>query len=91
MCVQTFVKKKCFIFSIDATEDNHLGRFVNDSPSKDANCVIRTKIFDNKPYLCIYAKKDIKKGDELRYDYGGTYGAESKKFWWRKEVKCFIL
>lgn len=27
---------------------------------------------EGKPYLCLFAVKDIKQGEEITYDYGGN-------------------
>ena len=53
-------------FSVDATFAHGLGRLVNDSPQKDANCVMKRVVIDNVPHLLLYAKDDIQPGDELR-------------------------
>lgn len=58
-----------FIFSIDATaETGKLGRLVNHS--RNGNLVTRTIFVDQEPRLALIAKVDIKKGEELLYDYG---------------------
>lgn len=58
-----------FFSSIDATaETGRLGRLVNHS--RNGNLVTRTVLVDQKPRLALIAKVDIKKGDELLYDYG---------------------
>ena len=38
-------------------------------------------IFKNHVHLCIHAKKEIKTGEELRYDYG-----TKEELWWRADV-----
>lgn len=56
-------------YSVDATVDTgRLGRLVNHS--RNGNLVTRTITVDNKPRLILLAKEDIKKGEELSYDYG---------------------
>lgn len=40
---------------------------------------------DGRPYLCLFATRDIEPGWEIRYDYGET----EKKMWWRKMVNFF--
>jgi hypothetical protein len=65
--------------SIDATYAEGLGRLVNDSPPQHANCLSK-KLISTK--TCTYAylpKKNISKGEELRYDYG------IKDLPWRKK------
>lgn len=58
-------------FSIDATNDEHLGRYVNDAPKKEANCVAKPVMMLGEPHVILFALRDIKSGCELRYDYGG--------------------
>ena len=70
-------------FSVDATFAHGLGRLVNDSPQKDANCVMKRVVIDNVPHLLLYAKDDIQPGDELRYNYG------IKGLPWRKSKGMF--
>jgi len=55
---------------------------VNDEIFRKANCVIKMKIIEEKPRLCLFALKDLKIGDELRYDYG----VPSKSLHWRKNI-----
>ena len=45
---------------------------INDAEKGHAmnNCCIRIVVVDDKPRLCIFATKEIRKGQELRYDYG---------------------
>ena len=58
-------------FSIDGqNEVNSMGIYINDICGKCANCVIKMIPFDGEPHLCIFAKKQIMKDEELRYDYG---------------------
>ncbi|XP_057300018.1 uncharacterized protein LOC130630515 isoform X2 [Hydractinia symbiolongicarpus] len=68
-------KKLC----VDATKNNRLGKFVNDSQKSYANSVMKVKTFGGKPFLCLYALKTIEKGSEIRYSYGETSGLT-----WRK-------
>lgn len=57
---------------IDATEDTgRLGRLVNDGQGEQENCIMRTvKVGGPSPRLCLFARRDIGEGEELRYDYG---------------------
>ena len=41
---------------------------MNDSPK--GNCQMKKTIINQQPYLCLYARRDIEIGEELRYDYG---------------------
>ena len=56
-----------FSSSIDATDTDCLCKFVNDSPA--GNCVMKKVYVRSKPFLCLFAIKDISKGEELRYNY----------------------
>lgn len=60
------------MLSIDAAkEDGSFGRLVNDD-DKHPNCNMKKIEVDGKPHLCLFAVTDIKEGDEITYDYGGT-------------------
>lgn len=60
-----------FFFSIDATNNQSIGRFINDMDYKTKpNCKIRKVIVDGVPRLGVFALKDIAVRSELRYDYG---------------------
>ncbi|XP_065642373.1 uncharacterized protein LOC136074003 [Hydra vulgaris] len=83
--------KGCFIFdlylnnkkmSIDATDSQCLGRYINDAPEKFSNCLPRTCIIDGKESLMLFAKKYIPKDTELRYNYG-----DGSNQCWRKNKK----
>ncbi|WAR15191.1 KT5AA-like protein [Mya arenaria] len=58
---------------MDATSEldvgPRLGRLVNHG-GKGKNCVMKTLEFNKRPYLCLFAAKDIPQGEELLYDYG---------------------
>ena len=41
--------------------------------------------FFDKPYLCLFATKNIEKDEELRYDYG-----DEANMWWRNDVSKWI-
>ena len=57
--------------SIDATlAEGTLGRFVNDSVQRYANCEMKKHVVDGVPHLFLVAKTFIKEYTELRYDYG---------------------
>lgn len=58
-------------FSIDASNDRYLGRYVNDAPKKQANCVPKPMMICGQPRVVLFALKDIPAGNELRYDYVG--------------------
>lgn len=73
-------------FSIDATHTlDRLCRFVNDE--KNGNAVMKLKVFNHFPRLCLFAAKDIEAGEEIRYDYGNEDAP------WRKvlfDFQCFV-
>ena len=48
---------------------------------------MRKIVVDGQPRLCLFAKKDITEGTEIRYDYGEP----SPVLPWRKEVFVFYL
>ena len=59
-----------YYFSIDATYTDCLGRYINDRCASKANAEVKRLYFDGKAHLVFFAKKDIQKGEEVRYDYG---------------------
>ena len=61
-----------FLFSIDATRQDGMGRLVNDAQAGDTanNCKITVVDVSSRPHLCLFAIRDIQEGEELRYDYG---------------------
>jgi len=59
------------VFSVDARDNNMLGKFINDSPAKFANCLPKVLVVDGKPRVALFSVKKILCGTELRYDYGG--------------------
>ena len=72
----TYVVKNIFrkdnylsIDSIDATDDDgSLGRLVNDSLFPNAK--MKLIVTYNEPHLCLFAERDINKGEEILYRYG---------------------
>ncbi|XP_065677366.1 uncharacterized protein LOC136092753 [Hydra vulgaris] len=68
-------------YCIDATEDCHLARYVNDSKKKP-NCKMKKVMVRESPHLCLFAIKDIDVGTELRYDY-----MDDGKLWWRNFIE----
>ncbi|XP_053381989.1 N-lysine methyltransferase KMT5A-like [Mercenaria mercenaria] len=66
---------------IDATkETQRLAKFVNDASMKDPKCNAKMKLIvcEGYPRLCLFSIKDIKCGEEIRYDYGED---ENLLFW----------
>lgn len=56
-------------YCVDATaESAKLGRLVNHS--RQGNLCTKTFVVDNVPHLVLIARRDIKLGEELLYDYG---------------------
>jgi len=56
---------------------------VNDLPRRLANCYTKVITMAGRPYVLIFAGKDIDPSEELRYDYGGG------DMPWRK-VNCLM-
>nr|XP_046253176.1 N-lysine methyltransferase KMT5A-like [Scatophagus argus] len=67
-----------------AQEDGSLGRLVNDD-HRHPNCKMKRVITEAKPYLCLFALRDIQPGEEITYDYGGN------DWPWRKQVCHYLL
>ena len=57
------------LFSVDGGNADAIGKYLNDSPQRYANCCVKVQSFNGVPRLCIYSTRDIKRGEELRYDY----------------------
>ncbi|KAJ8309673.1 hypothetical protein KUTeg_011538 [Tegillarca granosa] len=59
---------------IDASEEPNegplLGRLVNHGRGQEQNCTMKKVRIDNKPYLCLFAIRNIEVGEELLYNYG---------------------
>ena len=61
------------ICSIDATDDIFTeGCMVNDAEKGDTlqKCVMKIVEVDDKSHLCLFADRDIDRGEELRFYYG---------------------
>nr|XP_047144450.1 N-lysine methyltransferase KMT5A-like [Hydra vulgaris] len=80
----------CFIFdvdscnfklSVDATKSSNLGRYVNDSAGKFANCRPKSFLFNGHPRIILVATKFISANTELRYDYN-----DKQNLSWRSDV-----
>ena len=61
-------------YSVDATETDCIGKYINDSTSPNSKMV--KHIRDNKPRLVLFAITTIPAKMEIRYDYG------AKGLWW---------
>lgn len=69
-----------FACSVDASkEDKTLGRLVNDDHTSP-NCEMKKVNYDGKPHLCLFAVKEITKGEEITYNYGNA------SYPWRSKV-----
>lgn len=70
-------------FSFNATTYKHrLGRYVNDSPTP--NSIIKCiNISETDKHLCLFAKQNIEKYEEICYDYNAP------DLWWRKKVLSY--
>ena len=78
------VSPSCFnlYFSIDAENaKGHICQFVNDATDAQSNAVMKLKIFKNREFLCLNAKRDLVAGEEILYNYG-----DEKNLWWRRQV-----
>ena len=69
------------IMVIDATHQGSLARFINHSC--DPNCVAKTITLNGSKRIVMYAKKGIKSGEEITYDY--KFPTEKDP---QKKVKC---
>lgn len=68
-CYMYYFKHKNQQYCIDATpESGKLGRLVNHS--RTGNLIPRSMMIKNVPRLVLFAKEDIKAGEEVTYDYG---------------------
>ncbi|XP_033114799.1 uncharacterized protein LOC117115204 isoform X2 [Anneissia japonica] len=69
-------------YCIDASESTSLGRFANDAVGPLQNSYVKKILINGLPYLCLYAKKQISVGEEIRYDYGNQFAP------WRTAIQC---
>lgn len=60
-------------------EDGSLGRLVNDD-HVHPNCRMKRVLVGGKPHLCLFAARDIHRGEEITYDYGDS------NWPWREKV-----
>ncbi|XP_071822611.1 uncharacterized protein [Apostichopus japonicus] len=66
-----FFKDKGVLKCVDATDKHGKGRLVNDNHiAPNCKMIIVCKLHQSKPYLCLFATKDIPAETELRFDYG---------------------
>lgn len=71
-------------FSVDATQSNRAGKYINDA--KVGNCKPTLIDVDGTPRIVFFATKLIHKNCELRYDYGDKLS----ELPWRKKVSCMV-
>lgn len=69
------------IMVIDATHQGNLARFINHSC--DPNCFAKTITLNGSKRIVLYAKKSIRTGEEITYDYKFPTEKDPKK-----KVKC---
>lgn len=68
-CYMYFFKCGDKTYCVDATaESDRLGRLLNHS--RNGNCTTKSLMVNEIPRLILIAKKNIKQGEELSYDYG---------------------
>ena len=58
-----------------------MGKYVNDGWGQQQNAVVRLIEHHKTPHLCLFARRKIKDGEEIKYDYG-----DSRNLFWRKKV-----
>lgn len=70
---------------MDATEEPAegpcLGRLVNHGTRRELNAKMKVITVNHTPALCLFAVRDIQKGEELLYDYG------IKELRWKSDKK----
>ena len=47
--------------------DSRFGKFINDSPKRFANLIMKKIFLDKTPHLCLFAAEDICIGEEVRF------------------------
>ena len=78
-----------FFHRIDATrtyKKNHVCHLVNDCEHDKANAMMKKVVIDGKPYLALFARKNIRVDEEIVYDYGD----DPDNLWWRKKVSFVV-
>ncbi|XP_068616903.1 N-lysine methyltransferase KMT5A-A-like [Brachionichthys hirsutus] len=82
-CYMYYFHYQSKAYCVDATkETNRLGRLINHS--KAGNCHTRLHPIDGTPRLILVASRDIKRGEELSYDYGDRSKASVMAHPWLK-------
>ncbi|ENN71869.1 hypothetical protein YQE_11484, partial [Dendroctonus ponderosae] len=84
-CYMYYFKYKDRTFCIDATQETgRLGRLINHSRTS-SNLYTKSILVDGLPRLVLLARQNIKKGQELFYDYGDRSRESIKYHPWLKE------
>ncbi|XP_050314886.1 N-lysine methyltransferase KMT5A-A-like [Anthonomus grandis grandis] len=84
-CYMYYFKYNDQTFCIDATQETgKLGRLVNHSRTS-SNLYTKTILVDGLPRLVLLAKENIKRGQELLYDYGDRSRESIKYHPWLKD------
>ncbi|XP_046381398.2 uncharacterized protein LOC124152494 [Haliotis rufescens] len=79
-----FQDKKGKRLCVDATHSKTMGRFVNDGwKEHEKNCFLRIVQCENKTHICLFANRNIKMGEEFRFDY------DVPNLPWRKDSSSF--
>ncbi|KAK6476632.1 hypothetical protein HHUSO_G23081 [Huso huso] len=66
---------------IDASvDDGSYARLINDN-HQSPNLIVKLVNVDGVPYAAFFAARNIEKGEEIEYNYGGP----SHQYWWRKQ------
>nr|XP_054752542.1 N-lysine methyltransferase KMT5A-like [Lytechinus pictus] len=73
-CFRYFFSHSGQEFCIDATDEPAsgpiFGRLVNHGRGLSGNVKLRVLLVENRPALCMFARRTINPGEELLYDYG---------------------
>lgn len=84
-CYMYYFRYNDQTFCIDATQETgKLGRLINHSRT-NGNLYTKTVLVDGLPRLVLLAKENIKRGQELLYDYGDRSRESIKYHPWLKE------
>ncbi|XP_077974938.1 uncharacterized protein LOC120330366 isoform X1 [Styela clava] len=63
-----FFQHSSKIFCIDAQETDCICKYANDDWN-NPNATMKKIVVEDVPHLCLFARRDINVGDEIRYDY----------------------
>lgn len=65
-----FFKHRKKELCIDGTFSKGKGRYINDGCGGNQNASIQLVMVRSRPHLAVFAKRNIKEGEEILYDYG---------------------